>query len=538
MITTIPGFINNVSDDILKTTNNSCHFTDIASLVHNKSLIEPSLDCKNSFVNNLKYVFFIANAINGISSVALYTISISYIENIFSSKKAPICQAIYLVVGNLGIGIGMLAVSGLLNINASFIYGTNTKNSNSNSENANWIGAWWIIYLFITLANIILGLLVWSFSPKLQPKFIKKHITSEKKLPKFVVAKEYLTEFKTNGLNIISNPSFVFILLCTTTEALIVKGYSSYLSKYIEYQFRLPTTWSVMLTGTIGFVSLIIGPFIGALLIKKLSWDQKDCIKFIFVTLFVTSFLFLTFMIYCPQEKFIDTPSSKSYLTLNTSIQCNCEKNVYEPYCFNDKYIFQSACLAGCQQKNGSTYLKCAQLKILEKSADDLTLVSCSRPANQCKYLMILASLGGTCVLCLSSLVLIPILKVILSCVNEDNQSFALGIRSFVNKLFGNIPGPLIFAAVIDSSCVLWINGSCKSNRTCRLYDNKKFSLGLSLLGGCFRFVSAIFAFVTYLFIRRIESKSFKNISQVNDLHHKRDTPNKEIVLLKNLTKL
>lgn len=537
-ITAIPGFLNdpsNIYTSLINTTNNKCYIINDNFIKQNKSILEPSFECKNSFVNNLKYIFYIANAINGISSVALYTISISYIENIFSNKRAPICQAIYFAVGNLGVGIGMLTVSGLLNIDASFIYGNN-KHSNYTNKSGNWIGAWWIIYLIISLANIILGILVWRFSLKLKKNVNK---SMENKASKYILAKKWLYEFKTSSKEIISNASFVFVILCTTTEALIIKGYSSYLTKYIEYQFRLQTTWSVMLTGAIGFVSLVVGPLIGAFLIKRLSWGRNECIKFTFITLLVTTLLFLTLMTYCPQEKFINTPSFKSYSSYNPRLECNCEKNEYEPVCFKEKYIFQSSCFAGCLQKNGSTYLKCAQLETIENTTHSLAVVGCSRPANQCKHSLIIVSLGCTIVLSLSTIVIIPILKVILSCVNEDNQSFALGIRSLVNKLFGNLPGPLIFAAVIDSSCILWVNSSCKGNRTCRLYDNKQFSIGFSLLGACFRFVSACFAFIAYLFIRRIETKPLKNFSHISEIpENKINAGICDKVSLKNFTKI
>lgn len=41
----------------------------------------------NPIFNNMKYFFYLANLINGVSSVALYTIVITYIESLFNKEQ-------------------------------------------------------------------------------------------------------------------------------------------------------------------------------------------------------------------------------------------------------------------------------------------------------------------------------------------------------------------------------------------------------------------------------------------------------------------
>jgi hypothetical protein len=43
----------------------------------------------------------------------------------------------------------------------------------------------------------------------------------------------------------------------------------------------------------------------------------------------------------------------------------------------------------------------------------------------------------GLGILFLSAIIILPLLRIILESVGLDNQSFALGIRSFITKLFG-----------------------------------------------------------------------------------------------------
>lgn len=50
-------------------------------------LIRGSQSATNRLFNNMKYVFYLANLLNGVASVALYTIVISYIEGMFSKEQ-------------------------------------------------------------------------------------------------------------------------------------------------------------------------------------------------------------------------------------------------------------------------------------------------------------------------------------------------------------------------------------------------------------------------------------------------------------------
>lgn len=518
-----------------------------------------STSCGNEFLNNLKYVFYLANIVNGVSSVALYTTAISYIENIFTSKRATLCQGIYYAVGAIGVGIGMLATGNLLNVNAS----VGRRNSNNghkiDSNNVNWIGAWWIIYAINAVISLILAILVLRFSKKLILKeSIEETTTDDKsdktrccsKTSKNLSFKDHLQQFKNSGLKILTNKCYILIVLCTTSETLLIKGYSSYLTKFLEYQYRLPASTATMIAGAIGFVSLVGGALTGAFLIKQLKWNIKQCTKYIMIMQFITFPLFLGFLLYCPQETYINSSylnENINYLSENNYL-CNCDSSAFYPLCYKTEYLFQSPCHAGCTGIRGYNYTNCFMLTKLVKTSssfdnDDLILKACSRPATQCVYRLVISSFIGLLVLFLSSTTLMPILKIILDCVDVKIQSFALGIRSLVTKLIGmhwyyslilnkvffkyclffffkgNIPAPLIFASLVDKSCLQWITKACTGNKNCRLYDNKIFSLGLALLGCGFRFLSAIFALCAFLTLRNMSSYDVDTKCELNEVN-------------------
>lgn len=50
----------------------------------------------------------------------------------------------------------------------------------------------------------------------------------------------------------------------------------------------------------------------------------------------------------------------------------------------------------------------------------------------------------------------------------------AMGIIQFAIGLFGNVPCPIIYGAVIDSTCLIW-ETICDKQGACSLYDADAF---------------------------------------------------------------
>ncbi len=60
--------------------------------------------------------------------------------------------------------------------------------------------------------------------------------------------------------------------------------------------------------------------------------------------------------------------------------------------------------------------------------------------------------------------------------VADEQRSFALGVQSLFFRLFGSIPGPLLFGAIIDSGCV-YSQEECGRIANCWVYDNNLLRL-------------------------------------------------------------
>ena len=66
--------------------------------------------------------------------------------------------------------------------------------------------------------------------------------------------------------------------------------------------------------------------------------------------------------------------------------------------------------------------------------------------------------------------------------VNEDGKQLVLANKMLMNKLFGGIPGPIIFGALVDNACIKE-KLDCDGNfLTCQVYDAD--DLANTYLGG------------------------------------------------------
>ena len=81
----------------------------------------------------------------------------------------------------------------------------------------------------------------------------------------------------------------------------------------------------------------------------------------------------------------------------------------------------------------------------------------------------------------------------------EDQRTLALGLQSFVWRLCGSIPGPILFGAIFDSTCLFW-QRECGRRGNCWVYNNTALSsravvLALLAMAGYFTAI-----FLSWLF--------------------------------------
>jgi len=96
--------------------------------------------------------------------------------------------------------------------------------------------------------------------------------------------------------------------------------------------------------------------------------------------------------------------------------------------------------------------------------------------------------------------------SILLRCVADEQRTFALGIQSFLFRLFGNIPGPIVFGVVFDIACIFRnftfpCGSSEATSGACWVYNSdvlSNFILAMVLIAMGLNFIFSFLAWVTY----------------------------------------
>jgi organic anion transporter 4A len=99
-------------------------------------------------------------------------------------------------------------------------------------------------------------------------------------------------------------------------------------------------------------------------------------------------------------------------------------------------------------------------------------------PAEYCDLFLGLFMLGVGVLIFLLLLLDAPYFFATLRVVGEDQRHLALGVQSFIYRVFGSIPGYLLFGVLFDVSCVNW-KFECGEPANCLIYDSNALSLNI-----------------------------------------------------------
>jgi solute carrier organic anion transporter family, member 4A len=141
---------NNVHFQCYKDPLNEANVTDISCL---------SQQYLSNTFQYAKFLLYLGNFVNGIGSVALFTIGISYIERIFPREKAAYCQAIYFAVGTIGGALGIIVTGRFLQLFTKLTVHKQLPSWLTPSHPL-WIGCWWLPYIIYGSLCFAIGLFV------------------------------------------------------------------------------------------------------------------------------------------------------------------------------------------------------------------------------------------------------------------------------------------------------------------------------------------------------------------------------------------
>ncbi len=82
--------------------------------------------------------------------------------------------------------------------------------------------------------------------------------------------------------------------------------------------------------------------------------------------------------------------------------------------------------------------------------------------------------------------------------VADEDRSFALGLQSSFGRVFGSIPGPLLFGAIFDAGCIKW-EDVCGRHGNCWIYNNVQLSQGAFAIGLPCVLLSAVLSLLAWI---------------------------------------
>lgn len=279
---------------------------------------------------------------------------------------------------------------------------------------------------------------------------------------------------------LLRNPTMMFLNGVGVFESMMVMGFAAYLPKLVETQFGQTASFSATVVGATLILGGSGGSILGGWLVKRFKWDIKSDILFSIACTVGVVLLMGPLLLRCPSENIVgisDSVNSPVFLR-NCTSQCSCSTQQYTPVCTLDgQFEFFSPCHAGCSQHfEDNIFGACT-------CVPDPFLVKYGKcESEKCNQLKIFI-FGLFLAILTIFLPLIPSLHASLRCVPESQRSFSLGLSNVVSKVFGSFPAPILFGAIIDSSCTVWqMDMEGESKGSCWLYDTSKLAWRIFLL--------------------------------------------------------
>ncbi|XP_077540667.1 solute carrier organic anion transporter family member 74D-like [Haemaphysalis longicornis] len=406
-------------------------------------------------------LLFIANFCNGFGGAAFYIAGTTYTDDNAKKINSIIYHSLIFSLRFLGPMLGYVVASVCLGI-----YESPFDNPNISKEHPGWIGAWWMGFLIWAVSLAIMSLPL-AFFPKhirnsnpLDNEHLegKASVDSSSKTLKAKLIND-LAGFRQSFARLCKNP----VLMSKTAMVVFnfsgVSGYITMFPKYVEVHYRVSASNASLFTGPTKIFALMLGLFIGGLVVRFLKPKPRTIVLAEAATDFIEiCFLAVGMTLSCSQWQLAGTTmDSDGRLSLvnNCNQNCGCSNRSFQPVCdVSEKATYFSPCAAGCTDEgNGTTHCSCL-----------LGNTSFTGPGAavkegfcdfSCNGLYILVTLTSVSTL-IAQLPKVGSMIVTLRCVHPADKGLAMGMMAAAFNLIAAIPYPLLYSALFDASCLLW----------------------------------------------------------------------------------
>ncbi|KZC13677.1 PREDICTED: solute carrier organic anion transporter family member 3A1 [Dufourea novaeangliae] len=414
-------------------------------------------------------IFFVSLLGVGMGQTAVYTFP--YIDDNVASRESPLYFAITIGVRILGPALGFI-----LGSLCTMIYADLSVNPQITPTDPRWVGAWWLGLVLISAMLMLVSIGMFAFPTRL-PASRTPPKRSDSKKPS-------LRDFPNAVQRLLKNDILMFRTASSVLHILPIAGLYTFLPKYLESQFRLPAHHANMISGVGGILVMGLGIIISGVFILRAKPNARFVAAWIAFTAVVYAIgMGVLMFIGCPMDDFAGLVSHSNGLSNfepTCDVSCDCDRNKFSPICGADGQTYFSACHAGC-----SNYT------IVDGKVDSFNNCQCIGPNLTTPGTTSTAMIGYCELQCSNFWVYMVLFSVfvfihstsevgsmllILRCVDPRDKAMALGLIQFAIGLFGNVPCPIVYGAVVDSACLVW-EYACGERGACWLYDSNVFRM-------------------------------------------------------------